>query len=195
MKQADLAVTNRILRRETHSARTAAAAAVAVLGILFFSYVLLESVLQVLGQEAWLIDPPTFGNWLAGLPADSDPLILGLSGALIFFAGLLFFLQAVLPGRRARYSLPNPRAAVVVDGEVLAASLARCARMRAGVTPQQVLVTVGRTVVEVQIRPTSGTPVDAEAVRTAVEDELLLTKLDPQPAVRVRVAETGVIGQ
>nr|WP_231707272.1 DUF6286 domain-containing protein [Arthrobacter sp. zg-Y919] len=190
-----MAVTNRILRRETHSARTAAAAAVAVLGILFFSYVLLESVLQVLGQEAWLIDPPTFGNWLAGLPADSDPLILGLSGALIFFAGLLFFLQAVLPGRRARYSLPNPRAAVVVDGEVLAASLARCARMRAGVTPQQVLVTVGRTVVEVQIRPTSGTPVDAEAVRTAVEDELLLTKLDPQPAVRVRVAETGVIGQ
>nr|WP_231713400.1 DUF6286 domain-containing protein [Arthrobacter sp. zg-Y769] len=114
---------------------------------------------------------------------------------MVFLAGLLFFLPAVLPGRRARYALPNPRAAVVVDGEVLAASLARCARMRADVTPQQVLVTVGRTLVEVQIRPTSGTPVDADAVRGAVEDELLLTKLDPQPAVRVRVAEAGVIGQ
>ncbi|MCQ2000317.1 DUF6286 domain-containing protein [Arthrobacter zhaoxinii] len=195
MKQADQEVTGRIVRRETHSARTAAAAVAAVFGILFFAYVLLESVLQALGEKPWLIDPPTFGRWLADLPADVDPVILGLSGTLIFLAGLLFFLPAVLPGRRARYSLPNPRAAVVVDGEVLAASLARCARMRAGVTPQQVLVTVGRTVVEVQIRPTSGTPVDAEAVRSAVEDELLLTSLDPQPAVRVRVAEAGVIGQ
>nr|WP_231710221.1 DUF6286 domain-containing protein [Arthrobacter zhangbolii] len=188
-------MTGRILRRETHSARTPAAVAAAVLGILFCGYVLLESVLQALGQPAWLIDPPTFGHWLAGLPAGTDPLILGLSGALILFAGLLFFLQAVLPGRRARYALPNPRAAVVVDAEVLAASLARCARLQAGVTPQQVLVTVGRTAVDVQIRPTSGIPVDDEAIRAAVEDELLLTKLDPQPAVRVRIAPVGVIGQ
>ncbi|KAD4059590.1 hypothetical protein GD627_00270 [Arthrobacter yangruifuii] len=195
MKQADQDVTTRIVRRETHSARTGASAVAAVLGILFFAYVLLESVLQVLGEQPWLIDPPTFGHWLADLPAEVDPVILGLSGALVFLAGLLFFLPAVLPGRRARYALPNPRAAVVVEGEVLAASLARCARMQAGVTPQQVLVTVGRTLVEVQIRPTSGTPVDAEAVRAAVEDELTLTKLDPQPAVRVRVADAGVIGQ
>lgn len=195
MKQTDRDLTRRILRRETHSARTPAAVTAAVLGILFFAYVLLEAVLQALGQPAWLIDPPTFGHWLAELPADADPVLLGLSGGLVFLAGLVFLLQAALPGRRARYALPNPRAAVVVDGEVLAASLARCARTRAGVTPQQVLVTVGRTDVEVQIRPTSGIPVDADAVRTAVEDELLLTKLDPQPAVRVQVARTGVIGQ
>lgn len=195
MKRADRELTGRILRRETHSARTPAAVAAAVLGILFCAYVLLESALQALGQPAWLIDPPTFGHWLAALPAGTDPLILGLSGALILFAGLLFFLQAVLPGRRARYALPNPRAAVVVDAEVLAASLARCARLEAGVTHQQVLVTVGRTAVDVQIRPTSGIPVDAEAIRTAVEEELLLTKLDPQPAVRVRIAPVGVIGQ
>lgn len=195
MKRSDIELTSRILTRETHSARIPAAVTAAVLGLLFFLYVLLESVLQALGQEAWLIDPPTFGRWLAGLPAKADPLILGLSGGLIFLAGLVFFLQGVLPGRRARYALPNPRAAVVVDGEVLAASLARCARARAGVTPQQVLVTVGRTAVDVQIRPTSGTPVDPDAVRTAVEEELQLTKLDPQPAVRVQIAQTGVIGQ
>ena len=195
MKRADRELTSRILKRETHSARTPAAVTAAVLGILFCGYVLLETVLQALGQEAWLIDPPTFAQWLADLPAGSDPLVLGLSGALVFLAGLLFFLQAVLPGRRARYALPNPRAAVVVDGEVLAASLARCARTQAGVAPQQVLVTVGRTAVDVQIRPTSGTPVDPQAVRAAVEEELQLTKLDPQPAVRVQVAEAGVIGQ
>lgn len=189
------ALTQRILHRETRSPRTGAAITVAVLGILACLYLLLEAVLQALGQEGWLIDPGPAARWLAGLPEGTDPLILGLSGALLFLLGLVFVLQAVLPGRRARYALPNPRAAVVVDAQVLAASLARCARMRAGVTRQQVLVTVGRKRVDVRIRPTSGLPVDPEAVQAAVEDELLLTKLDPQPEVRVVIADTGVIGQ
>ena len=189
------AVTQRILRRETRSPRTGAAVAAAVLGILACLYVLLEAVLQALGQDGWLIDPGPAARWAAGLPEGTEPVILGLCGVLVFLLGLMFLLQALLPGRRARYALPNPRAAVVVDAQVLAASLARCARMRAGVTPQQVLVTVGRKRVDVRIRPTSGLPVDPEAVQAAVEDELLLTKLDPQPEVRVVVAGTGVIGQ
>ncbi|MCC3281626.1 DUF6286 domain-containing protein [Arthrobacter caoxuetaonis] len=189
------AAAKRIVRRETHAARTVPAVIAAVLGILLCLYVLLESVLQSLGQEEWLIDPPTFAHWLAGLPRDSDPLILGLAGALIFLCGLWFFLMAVMPGRRARYSIPNPRAAVVVDAEVLAASLARRSRLAAGVAAGQVLVTVGRTRVEVRIRPTSGIPVDADTVRSAVEDELALTGLDPQPSVQVQVSTMGAIGQ
>ncbi|MBF4994726.1 hypothetical protein ITX31_11470 [Arthrobacter gandavensis] len=187
--------TARIVRRETHAARTVPAVIAAVLGILFCLYVLLEAVLQSLGQDEWLIDPPTFAHWLAGLPRDADPLMLGLAGALIFLAGLWFFLMAVLPGRRARYALPNPRAAVVVDAEVLASSLARRARLTAGVTSEQVLVTVGRTRVEVRVRPTSGIPVDPEALRAAVEDELALTGLQPLPAVSVLVSTVGAIGQ
>ncbi|KPN18101.1 MULTISPECIES: DUF6286 domain-containing protein [unclassified Arthrobacter] len=187
--------TGRIVRRETHAARTVPAVIAAVLGILLCLYVLLESVLQSLGQEEWLIDPPTFAHWLAGLPRDADPLFLGLAGALIFLAGLWFFLMAVLPGRRARYAIPNPRAAVVVDAEVLASSLARRARLTAGVTSSQVLVTVGRSRVEVRIRPTSGIPVDSDAVRAGVEDELALTGLQPQPEVTVLVSTVGAIGQ
>lgn len=185
----------RIVRRETHAARTVPAIIAAVFGILFCLYVLLESVLQSLGQEEWLIDPPTFAHWLAGLPRDADPLFLGLAGGLIFLAGLWFFLMAVLPGRRARYAIPNPRAAVVVEAEVLAASLARRSRVSAGVTAGQVLVTVGRTRVEVRIRPTSGIPVNVDAVRAAVEDELALTGLDPQPAVSIQISTMGAIGQ
>lgn len=187
--------TGRIVRRETHAARTVPAVIAAGIGILFCLYVLLESVLQSLGQDEWLIDPPTFAHWLAGLPRDADTLLLGLAGGLIFLAGLWFFLMAVLPGRRARYAIPNPRAAVVVDAEVLASSLARRARLRAGVTSGQVLVTVARTRVEVRIRPTSGIPVDPDAVRAAVEDELALTGLQPQPAVTVLVSHVGAIGQ
>ena len=187
--------TGRIVRRETHAARTVPSVVAAVIGILLCLYVLLESVLQSLGQEEWLIDPPAFAHWIAGLPRDADPLVLGLTGALVFLAGAWFFLLAVLPGRRARYAIPNPRAAVVMDAEVLASSLARRARLTAGVTSSQVLVTVGRTRVEVRIRPTSGIPVDADAVRAGVEDELALTGLAPQPAVTVLVSSVGAIGQ
>lgn len=187
--------TQRIVRRETHASRAAASVVVVVLGILFSLYVLLEAMLQALGQEPWLTDPGALGSWLARLPAETDSAILGLSGLLILLAGLVFFLQAVLPGRRPRYALPNPRAAVVVDAEVLASSLARCARLAAGVSPEQVLVTVGRSRVDVRIRPTSGVPVSEEAVRDAVAEELQLTGLDPQPEVRVSISTAGVIGQ
>lgn len=188
-------LTRRIVRRETHASRTVPAIIAAFVGIPFCLYVLLEAALQALGQEAWLTDPGALGNWLADLPSGADPVILGLCGSLILLAGLIFFLLAVLPGRRPRYALPNPRAAVIVDAEVLASALARLARVTAGVSQEQVLVTVGRTRVDVRIRPTSGVPVNADAVRQAVEDELILTGLDPQPEVRVQISNLGVIGQ
>lgn len=188
------ALTARIVRRETHSPRTVASVTAAALGVLLCLYVLLEATLQALGQDEWLLDPPATGQWLVDLPT-ADPLVLGLVGVVAFLLGLWFLFQGVLPGRRARYALPNPRAAVVVDAEVLAASLARRARITAGVSQEQVLATVGRSSVEVSIRPTSGIPVDAGAVRRAVEDELLLTNLDPQPRVVVQVAPMGAIGQ
>ena len=167
----------------------------AFLGILFCLYVLLEATLQALRQDAWLTDPAALGAWLSRLPAGADTGVLGLSGLLLLLAGLAFLLQAVLPGRRPRYALPNPRAAVVVDAEVLASSLARRARLTAGVTAEQVLVTVGRNRVDVRIRPTSGVPVNAEVVREAVAEELQLTGLQPQPEVRVQISTLGVIGQ
>jgi hypothetical protein len=188
-------LTRRIVRRETHASRTPGSMIAAFLGILFCLYVLLEATLQALGQDAWLTDPAALGAWLSRLPAEADSGVLGLSGLLLLLAGLAFFLQSVLQGRRPRYALPNPRAAVVVDAEVLASSLARRARLTAGVTAEQVLVTVGRTRVDVRIRPTSGVPVNGDVVREAVEDELRLTGLDPQPEVRVQVSTLGVIGQ
>ncbi|MBO0909249.1 DUF6286 domain-containing protein [Arthrobacter sunyaminii] len=187
--------TRQIVRRETHASRAAASIVLVILAIIFCLYVLLEATLQALGQDAWLTDPAALGAWLSRLPENADSAILGLSGLLILLAGLVFFLQAVLPGRRPRYSLPNPRAAVVVDAEVLASSLARRTRLTAGVTAEQVLVTVGRTRIDVRIRPTSGIPVDEEAVRAAVTEELELTGLAPRPEVRVQVSSVGVIGQ
>jgi hypothetical protein len=58
-----------------------------------------------------------------------------------------------------------------------------------------VMVTVGRRTAEVQVRPTSGVPVDAAGVQAAVEEDLRNASVEPVPVVRVRVASSGVIGQ
>lgn len=183
-----------IVHRETHSSRAVPALILAGLTATAALYVLLEALLQALGQPAWLVAPADVGAWFAALP-ELSPSLLAAAGLFLAVVGLLLLGQALLPGRRARHGLPSSRAAVVVDAEVIAASLARRARLAAGVNPEQVLVTVARKLVDVQVRPTSGIPVDSDAVRAAVDDELGSCALDPQPEVRVRIASRGVVGQ
>nr|WP_205163992.1 DUF6286 domain-containing protein [Arthrobacter roseus] len=178
-----------------HSSRALPAVIAATLIGLTCLYVLLETTLKAMGQDPWLVSPEATGQWLADLPGVMGSLMLGAASTLMFFAGIVFLMLAVVPGRRARHSIPNNRAAVVVDAEVIASSLARSARTAAGVTPEQTRVTVGRNLVEVQLRPTSGTPVDRGAIRSMVEEELRRTSMTPIPEVRIHVSSSGVIGQ
>jgi len=184
----------RILRRETHSSRAGAATIAAVLVIVLCVYALLESGVRAVGQPPWLIDPSTAAERVIALPAGISPLLLGASGAVIAMVGLFFLLHAVLPGRRARHLLRDPRTAVVVDDEVLASALARRARTAANVTQEQVMVVVSRQLVVVNVRPTSGSRVSEEAVRSAVQAELEEMSPVPMPSVRVNLASSGVIG-
>ncbi|WP_026821059.1 DUF6286 domain-containing protein [Arthrobacter castelli] len=184
----------RIIRRETHASRAVASIFAAILVCIVAVYVLFEASLKVFGQEPWLVDPDLSWQWIRNLPDSADSLLLGASGALIVLLGLFFFLNGVLPGRRSRHVIPNPRAAVIVDHEVVASSLARRARTEAGVTREQVVVSVSRRLVEVNVRPTSGIPVDEAAIAEAVEDELRRTSVEPMPDVRVKLAPIGVIG-
>lgn len=184
----------RILRRETHSSRAGASVIAAVLVIVLCVYALLEAGVRAIGQPPWLIDPTTAAGRIIALPEGISPLLLGASGAVIAMVGLFFLLHAVLPGRRARHLLRDPRTAVVVDDEVLASALARRARTAANVTPEQVMVVVSRQLVVVNVRPTSGSRVSEEAVLTAVQAELEEMSPVPMPAVRVNLASSGVIG-
>lgn len=184
----------RVLHRETHASRAAPACIAAVLVILLSLYALLESAVRAIGQPPWLVDPQTAAERIIALPNGMPPLLLGVTGAVVAAAGLFFFLNAILPGRRARHLLDMPRVAVVVDDEVIASSLARRARVAANVTPEQVMVVISQRQAVVNVRPTSGVPVSENAVREAVEDELRSMALVPVPAVRVNLAETGVIG-
>lgn len=183
-----------ILRRETRSSRAVAAGVAAVLVTAVCVYGLLESALRAIGQPPWLIDPETAAQRLVELPAGISPLLLGVIGAVVATLGLVFLLNAVLPGRRARHLLDDPRLAVVVDDEVIASALARRARSAANVTQEQVMVVVSQRLVVVNVRPTSGVPVQEQRVQSAVEDELRAMSPSPMPAIRVNIAVSGVIG-
>lgn len=187
--------TARLVRREMHSSRAVPSVVTAVVLVLVCLVLLFEAVLQAVGDRPFLVDLDAAAAWVGAVPAGVPASLLGACSFLLLVLGLLLLLLALLPGRRARYTIPNGRAAVVVDAEVVASSLARRARAAAGVAPEQVLVTVGRSSVTVQIRPTSGMPVDADAVRAAVADDLRRSGVEPAPRISVVVADTGVIGQ
>lgn len=182
------------VRRETSSGRVFAAAVVAVLVTLLCLYALLESTLQAIGQPAWITDPETAARFISGLPNGINRGLLGLLGVVVALVGLMFVLLALSPGRPGRRALPGKRIAVVVDDEVVASALARRARAAATVRPEQVTVFVSQGEALVNVRPTSGVPVSAEAVLAAAEDELRRLRPEPYPVVRVRVAGTGVVG-
>lgn len=184
----------KVLARETTSSRAAAAVIAALLVIGLCGYALLETAVRAVGQPPWLIDPQTAAERVTALPGGVPPLLLGVTGAVLFAAGLFFFLNAVLPGRRARHVLANPRAGVVVDDEVIASALARRARLAANVTQEQVMVVVSRRQVLVNVRPTSGVLLRAADVQAAVQAELREMALSPMPEVRVSLASSGVIG-
>jgi hypothetical protein len=189
----------RVMYRETHSTRAAMAVLAAALVIAAAGYGLLEAAVHAIGQPAWLIEPQVAAERIVALPAGIQPLLLGAIGAVLAMVGLVFLLNGLLPGSRARHLLSGAgrgsgTPAVVVDDEVIASSLARRARLAANVTPEQVMVVVSQRQVLVNVRPTSGVPVDADTVLAAVQDELDRMALEPSPAARINVTESGVIG-
>jgi hypothetical protein len=98
----------RILYRETHSSRAVVATVAAVLVMALAAYGLLEAAVHAIGQPAWLIEPQLAAERIVALPAGIPPLLLGVIGAVVAMAGLVFVLNAVLPGRRARHLLYIP---------------------------------------------------------------------------------------
>ena len=184
-----------IRERELTSGRSPAAIVLAALVILVCIYALFEATLKAIGQEPLVAMPETWWSWMAALPGNADPLVLASAGLGIALLGVLFTVHAFRRGRLARHSMGCEDAVLVMDDQVLAAALARRARLEAAVGPGQVLVVVNRERIEVQVRPTSGTPLGPSAILAGLEDELRLNDVEPMPRITVRVAESGVIGQ
>lgn len=185
----------RLIRRETHSSRAAASIAAAAVLAAGFLWLAAEAALALLGRNALLAGPAQLGQWLAGIPAATLPAGLMAAGAGMALLGVLLLGTALRAGRLPRHPLGSERSAVVADDDVIAAAVSARARRTAGLAPGQVTTTVGHRSVQVQVRPTSGLPVDAAAIREAVADELAGYAMDRRIAPRVTISREGVLGQ
>jgi hypothetical protein len=183
----------RIIRRETHSSRAGLAIALSIVLILALAYVGAEAVLAALGLSPLLADPETAWSTLLGLPSTADPALLIAGGIVAAIIGILLIVAAVSPGRRLDHVTASDRAAVVIDNRAIASALARRAAHAADLDPDQVVVSVGRSVADVRVQPSSGWPVDRDAIDAAVAAEIDRLELTPPLRHRLIVEPKGVV--
>lgn len=186
--------TRRLLRRETHSSRAVASVSAAVVLLAGLAWLGTEAVLSLVNQPPLIISPPALLDWVAGLPSTVLPWGLVLAGLGLALVGLILLLVALTPGTRPLHVVGRDRSAVVVDSEVIAAAVSRRTRQEAGLDPDQVSTRVDRRRVTVDVRPTSGSPLDETLIRAAVEDELSGYGIHPEPGVRINIRHEGALG-
>lgn len=183
----------RIARRETHSPRSLPAIVLAVALIVVIAWIGTEIVIALLGAPALLVAPADMFTSAVNL-VDAPAGIVAAAGIVVAVIGLVLVITAVSPGRRSRHLLDDDRTVVVVDDEVIASALARHASTAGDVDPDNATVTVSRRRADVHLTPTSGIPVDRDAVNQAVTRQADSYSLKPAISARVRVADTGRIG-
>lgn len=186
------ALRRRILRRETHSPRSALAIGTAVVLTVLSAYTVAEFILHFLAQPPLIAAPVDMLAALTALPDSTGMLVaVGVGLALI---GLLLLLAAITPGRLARHTLPTRRGATVVDNEVIASALARSASRVANVSRDSVRATVSHRRVVVRITPSTGSPVDARRVSEAIDADLARASYSPPLRARVLIERDGKVG-
>lgn len=183
----------RVIRRETHSARSAAVVTVLAVLVIVAVWLGTEIVLHLLGAGAILLSPVelAFG---ALRTTETPGWGLAAAGAALMLIGAALLLSAVLPGRRGKHSRMAGRTAILVDDRVIASGIASRLSNAAGVPREQVRVSVGRGSVEAAITPVSGVPVDRARAAAAMDDEITEYDLSPRLRGRVRVGERGLVG-
>lgn len=183
------ALYRRLVRRSSHRSRSAAVIVALVVLSLVAIYVGTEATLAALGRGPLLITP---ADAIAALEKPATVVLAG--AAVVALIGIVFVLLALLPGSRGRHEFPNERLAVVVDDSVLAGAIGGVAQRASGVAPSRVLTSVSRRRGTVTITPTSGVPLNAEALAATAQD--FVHTLQPRPGVKVgvTVAANGVVG-
>jgi hypothetical protein len=183
----------RILRRETHSSRSAAAVVVLIALLIVSAWVGIESVSAGLGTRALLFSPVDVLPTLV-TAASAQAAVVIAAGTLCAIVGLILVIVGITSGRRGRHTVDDSRVAVVIDDQVIAAALARRARVAAALAPGQVNAWVSRRSARITVTPATGTKADDRAVLEAAREHLLETAYTPPIAADVRVADAGRIG-
>lgn len=183
----------RIARRETHSPRSTLAITLAIVVTLSCGYLGTEIILSLLGLPALLVTPTAMVAALIAAPTYLAADMLTAS-VVITLIGIVLIVLAVKAGRRPRHILKTERTVTIVDDEVIASALARHASNAGYIAPDNARVSVSRSLATVQLTPTSGTPVDRQAVTKAVLEELSGYELIPQLQTTIVIHEDGEVG-
>lgn len=184
----DAAVYRRVVRRETHAARTVPAVVVAsILALLLAAVIVLGVWTSV---DPGLRESISTSAEDAISRVDASVLTTVVGVAMVVLAVLMIGL-AVSPGRRSRRGRIAGRMAVVVDDGVLANAAADGVSARCGVDRSQVSVTVGRRAAYVRVTPTSGVRIDEEAVRDAASGAL--SSAGFETTVKTTISDRGVV--
>ncbi|WP_029150569.1 hypothetical protein [Microbacterium indicum] len=181
------AVLRRVVRRETHSPRTAAAVVVLVAAALAAAYVGVEIALALSGADPLLVSPGHALAWLERLPSTRFAAL----GAVAALAGIVLIWLAASPGRRPKHAIGRASRAVLADNAVIASSLAERVRREMDLSPGAVVVGVGHRQADVTVRPEPGQQLERASVRAVAEAELDEYDLTPSVSVRVRVLRPG----
>lgn len=184
----------RVVRREAHSSKAGLAITLAVLLVVALAYLAVEAILALAGQPPLLAKPAAVLGGVVDLPFNLEASVLIALGVVAAIVGLILIVSSVSPGRRADHEGIVGRTAVLVDNRAIASALASRASYAAGVDPDQVVVSVGRRTAEVRIQPTSGWPVNKEAVEQAVGAEIERMQLTPPLSSRIAISAQGKVG-
>ena len=186
-------VDKRIIRRETHSPRSVAAITVASAMIVVIAWLAVEGVVSLLGNAPLLATPRQILTVIATAPTASAGA-LGVTAVLCLLVGLVLLMLAVFPGRRSRRRASSRTAIIVVNDELLASAVARKVARAAGVSPDAVVVSLGRRSGTIRIRPVSGISIDRDEIQKVAQAEFELAETGARLHFTVTVTNQGVVG-
>lgn len=177
----------RVVRRESHSSRSIAAAVVLVLVIALLAWVATETVLRAFELPALLAPPGAVATWITGLPGSAPVGALVAGGVVAGLIGVVSIILAIAPGRLAKQRLSGDGPVVLVDHGALAASVAQGVANDLSFDRREIAVGVGHRIIDVTVRPAFGVEVDRSAVSASAEREIERFGLVREPRVRVYV--------
>jgi len=184
-------VLTRVVRRETHSPRTAMTVIVLVLVVAAAVYAGIEIVLHLWGAAPLLVAPGAALAWVQALPASEPRAAIVAGAAAVAVVGVVLLWFAVAAGRRPQHALGVSGHAVVVDNGVIASAVAERVRRELDLPKGAVVVGIGHRSADVTVRPEPGRVIDRARVRSIAENELDGYGPSPRLTVRARVQQTA----
>jgi len=186
-------IGRRAVRQELRSTRSGTTLLVAIIALLVLAYLITEVILNMLGQPPLLATPGALALGATQIGSVGQPLLYAIGGVLTLI-GIVLMVRAIMPGIRGLHHTPDAANPTIIDDTVVAAALAKVIRDSANLREEQVSVSVGRRRATAHVHPTTGVPVDREAVQSDAQKVADSYALTPPLRVSVDIDKKGMVG-